>query len=289
MLTYQFNKETGKIHLNLDKKEYLSLNDSQKKDIKSYFLFSKTYGEWVSKSSNNSHKVKMIVKDLKLEETEPINEISSFEEKLNTKIEKSEIRVERFNNLSKKFSEQSTNKVSEAINMLSVIPSGQPILVGHHSEKHHRNLIDKSDNKMRAGIELNKKSEYYSERAKSSKNYGDTSKFENVQYVTERLKDNQKSLELFNNKFSPEQIKINAELNFKYNDYIDKINFFSKKLKELTEQGKVFNKESLKDKKFVKVRGNWELIVKLNKTTVAVQTPYSWTDKIPYEKITDSK
>lgn len=33
------------------------------------------------------------------------------------------------------------------------IPLGQPILVGHHSEKRHRNAIKKSDNAMRRGLE----------------------------------------------------------------------------------------------------------------------------------------
>jgi len=46
-----------------------------------------------------------------------------------------------------------TQKINEAVNMTKVIPMGQPILVGHHSEKGHRRLLEKSDNKMRSGIE----------------------------------------------------------------------------------------------------------------------------------------
>lgn len=39
------------------------------------------------------------------------------------------------------------------------IPPGQPILVGHHSERRHRRDLEKHDTNMRAGIELARKAE----------------------------------------------------------------------------------------------------------------------------------
>jgi hypothetical protein len=45
------------------------------------------------------------------------------------------------------------------------IPMGQPILVGHHSEKHHRAAVDKSWSAMGKCVELSKKSEEYENRA----------------------------------------------------------------------------------------------------------------------------
>lgn len=44
------------------------------------------------------------------------------------------------------------------------IPMGQPILIGHHSEKKHRKDLARIDNSMRAGIDAEKKSEYYKDR-----------------------------------------------------------------------------------------------------------------------------
>ena len=45
------------------------------------------------------------------------------------------------------------------------IPLGQPILIGHHSEKRHRNALKKSDNNMRASIQYNEKANELDARA----------------------------------------------------------------------------------------------------------------------------
>jgi Domain of unknown function (DUF3560) len=45
------------------------------------------------------------------------------------------------------------------------IPMGQPILVGHHSEKRHRNALKKSDNAMRKAVEASKHAEELRGRA----------------------------------------------------------------------------------------------------------------------------
>lgn len=47
----------------------------------------------------------------------------------------------------------------------SGIPFGQPILVGHHSERRHRRAIERADNAMRKGIEESDKAKYYARRA----------------------------------------------------------------------------------------------------------------------------
>lgn len=43
----------------------------------------------------------------------------------------------------------------------SVIPMGQPILLGHHSEKRHRKDLERIDNEMRKSIQESEKAEYY--------------------------------------------------------------------------------------------------------------------------------
>jgi len=51
-----------------------------------------------------------------------------------------------------------------------MIPMGQPILVGHHSERAHRNAIKRSCNAMDKCVELSNKSEYYANKADATKN-----------------------------------------------------------------------------------------------------------------------
>lgn len=84
--------------------------------------------------------------------------------------EKQEARIERFNYLASKASKESTQAFDTAHKMADVIPFGQPILVGHHSERGDRNYRAKIVGKMDKGVELHRKSQYYEERAQASAN-----------------------------------------------------------------------------------------------------------------------
>ena len=46
-----------------------------------------------------------------------------------------------------------TRRFDTADKSVEMIPFGQPILVGHHSEKRHRAALKRHDNNMRAGCE----------------------------------------------------------------------------------------------------------------------------------------
>jgi hypothetical protein len=54
--------------------------------------------------------------------------------------------------------------------MASVIPMGQPILVGHHSEKGHRNYLKKIHNTMDKAVQANQKAQYFESRLESMEN-----------------------------------------------------------------------------------------------------------------------
>lgn len=56
---------------------------------------------------------------------------------------------------------------------VSMLPdNGQPILVGHHSEKRHRRDLERSDNIMRKAVEDGKKAERLEQRADASESSG---------------------------------------------------------------------------------------------------------------------
>lgn len=57
--------------------------------------------------------------------------------------------------------------LDSARTMLDCIPPGQPILVGHYSEKRHRGLLRRHDNRMRSGFAKLKEAEEYARRAAS--------------------------------------------------------------------------------------------------------------------------
>lgn len=59
--------------------------------------------------------------------------------------------------------------LGRASEMADMIPFGQPILVGHHSERRHRNHLDKIDNTMRRGVEAHREAERTADRADGSR------------------------------------------------------------------------------------------------------------------------
>lgn len=84
--------------------------------------------------------------------------------------EKKQARIDRYEELSHKSMEHSNSAYEQSYKMTSVIPFGQPILVGHHSEARHRNLINRSWNKMGESVKLQEKAEYYQQKAEATAN-----------------------------------------------------------------------------------------------------------------------
>ncbi|HII2982161.1 TPA: DUF3560 domain-containing protein [Yersinia enterocolitica] len=83
---------------------------------------------------------------------------NSYEQRLEEKRDRLESRALKSRRLSNEAYEQS-HRLTE------MIPFGQPILVGHHSERRHRAALDKSWNKMGQSVALSEKAEYYDRRA----------------------------------------------------------------------------------------------------------------------------
>lgn len=82
--------------------------------------------------------------------------------------ERKELKIDRFHSLAVKNDQDSTSAWKRSNDIVSCIPLGQPILVGHHSEGRHRRAIEKSHNAMRASVEASKKADYYRERAEAA-------------------------------------------------------------------------------------------------------------------------
>lgn len=52
-----------------------------------------------------------------------------------------------------------------AHNLVKDIPLGQPVLIGHHSERRHRRVLDRADSNMRRGVESAKMAEHHASKA----------------------------------------------------------------------------------------------------------------------------
>lgn len=65
---------------------------------------------------------------------------------------------------------ESTQLFERSSEMASVIPFGQPILIGHHSEKKDRRYRSKIHNTMGKSVAAQRKADYYENKAKSIEN-----------------------------------------------------------------------------------------------------------------------
>jgi hypothetical protein len=81
--------------------------------------------------------------------------------------EKQEARRERYEDLADRRKRESEAALALARRMADVIPFGQPILIGHHSEKRGRASRNRIHNKYGKGFEALKKSEHYASKAAS--------------------------------------------------------------------------------------------------------------------------
>jgi hypothetical protein len=84
--------------------------------------------------------------------------------------EKRAARLERFQDLAAKNEKKSEDLFKKSSAMASVIPFGQPILVGHHSEQRDRNYRDKIHNTMGRAVDASDKAAYYAKMAENIEN-----------------------------------------------------------------------------------------------------------------------
>ncbi|MER5697838.1 DUF3560 domain-containing protein [Streptomyces mirabilis] len=95
----------------------------------------------------------------------------SFEEAEAERLERAEDRAERFSDRADRAASASDVRHKAALGALDGIEPGQPILVGHYSERGHRRAIERSDNHMRKSIEERGKAVHYGHRAEAAEKY----------------------------------------------------------------------------------------------------------------------
>jgi hypothetical protein len=84
--------------------------------------------------------------------------------------ERKQRKIEMFKRIAEKKRKEAEALYNQAESMASVIPFGQPILVGHYSEKRDRNYRDRIHNKFGKAFETFDKAKYYEQRAERAEN-----------------------------------------------------------------------------------------------------------------------
>lgn len=101
-------------------------------------------------------------------------------------------RAEKLNNASANADKKSTQYYESAKEGRDFLSLGEPIKVGHHSEKRHRALFERNDNRMRKSVEFTGKAKEYTDRAAYWGSKADTinlSMPESVEYFEFKLEE----------------------------------------------------------------------------------------------------
>lgn len=96
-------------------------------------------------------------------------------------------KAERLRGWADKREEKSDASYQRANSIAEMIPFGQPILVGHHSEKRHRRDLARIDNGMRGSIEHAKKADEMRSRADNIEDAAERAIYDDDPDAIERL------------------------------------------------------------------------------------------------------
>lgn len=300
------NLETEKLNIHTTKEFYKNLSDEQRKAIKQFCLWSKTANCWVSKGkADNCYYLIGKLTEYGFVYLGTKGERLAFAEKIEREQVRAENRAERAEHSAEKADAKSDALYSYAKKMADIIPFGQPILVGHHSEKSDRNFRNKIHNTFGKAFAEMDKSTYYKEKAERARATADGSKYSNPGYLSNRIREVEKDLRKYQRglkgklyETSPEK-EVSEETRTFYTKKIEvkteELEFYKHCLETCGQE--IFTKEKLKGKKFVRINNQWEEIVRLNPNTVSVynscytdrETQAKWPLRYSYSHIKEAK
>lgn len=286
---YVENKTTGKIELHFDKETYVNLNQEQKNEIKSNFLFSRYTSAWVSRAKfPNLYRAEQIAQKLGLENAGTEGEKLTFEEQMQRKEERAERRADYYEYKSEKAAatgEQLQKPINDMHGDIAFFTQPNINTTSGRAFTNHRNKLWAAYEK---GIDEFRKSEYYAQRAETARKATERPakdfcqrrideadahirKIDRSMEEYEGYKKQIEAGETPHNKYGWE-IKINLDEIEKNldrweelkGDYISKIAYYDALIQE--QGGILYNKDNIKIGYIVKLNKAWRGMVKVTRT-----------------------
>lgn len=231
----------------------------------------------------------------------------SFAEAEADREERAEGRAERFADRAERASGASDAAYNAAHRISDGIPMGQPILVGHHSERRARRDVERMHNGMRKGIEEGKRADHWAGRAEAAEHY---TAYRNNPSRTlrriEKLEADARRVEKwlkgqsaggFTRDISnPDTV---AELNRRQAELAEELEHWRGIVAKAEADGfKVWGKSDFVKGDFARIRGHWYEVLRVNVKTLTVPggpdiqpvisqetRAYSWNDTMPYDGV----
>ena len=185
------------------------------------------------------------------------------------------------------------------------IPFGQPILVGHHSEKRHRRTLERAQNLMFRSVDEQRAADELGRRAAAVGTNLDHSARPSV--TARRIKETESELRVIERNLTgyerrhldhagnpymienhePASGEYRAQLEARRALLEERLTFDRAQLAAAVASGAytLHNAETVHVGDVVRAWSGWRKVLKVNRVTVACESGYSWTDKIKYTDI----
>ncbi|MGW3563600.1 DUF3560 domain-containing protein [Streptomyces sp. NPDC000941] len=211
----------------------------------------------------------------------------SYAEAQAEQIERAEARAERYAEYAGNASARSEGawKASHAI---ADHMTGEPIKVGHYSERGHRRVIERMDNHMHRSIAEEKKAAYWALRTRAAESFEAfkrdprrtlrrIEKFEKEQRDNERWQAGQSACGF--TRSDTEELKIEAE------EIAEKLAFEREVIAEAERRGfKIWGPDDFAKGDFVNTGGTWREVCRVNKKTLTVPHIHGGIGKAVHRK-----
>lgn len=200
---------------------------------------------------------------------------------------------------------QETSEVYAALN-------GQPILVGHHSERRHRNLLDKTQAKEHRAADEFRRGKYWAQRAQSAEGFRDAR--ESVPVTLRRIakleaEERQLTRRLngtgqwIHGEDTPATGDYRERLVSRLADITEELPYWRQHVAARAEAGvKVWSRADFTKGDFVQFLGKWFEVLRVNAKSVTVPAMcndgyvvtkangrLTWTDTAPYHEVKGKK
>lgn len=163
---YQINRETQKLELIFSKEEYQALPETEKKEIKSNFLFSRRISGWVSRAKwPNTGYAERVAQRLGAENRGKTGDALTFSEQQERKAERAEARADRMEHKSGKAAAEGERLQKPIEDMHGDIAFFTQPNINSSAGRAFTNRRNRMWAAWERGWEEFKKSEYYSDRA----------------------------------------------------------------------------------------------------------------------------
>ena len=194
----------------------------------------------------------------------------TFSEQIEAQSERKLDRTERYSGYADNAQTRAETRSLSAHEIGRHIPMGQPILVGHHSERRHRRDIDRIDSHMRKSIEESKKANYFSYRASNLER--DAKRVtQDRSYIMNRIEESEAYLARLNrhaSAYSDFTTRV-AETEEKLAYWRGQLASIENTLKDAG--GQVASPDNIKPGFRIKYTGTWYEVVRVSKKTVTIK------------------